>query len=204
MSDDTAVIGILGGSFNPVHIGHLMVAKYLVEFTSLSEVWLTLSPLNPLKAHSLELIPDLHRLEMLKIATRELPGVGVCDLELSLPRPSYTITTLEALHKRYPRRRFKPIVGSDNLRIFEQWRSYDRILEEYGLIVYPRPGYPLPTVLDLNVQTVNAPLTSLSSTFLRKAIATGKDVDIFMPPGVSDYIKANGLYQLTRINSDDK
>lgn len=196
MSDEKKIIGILGGSFNPVHMGHLMVAKYLVEFTNLSEVWLTLSPLNPLKAHSLELIPDLHRLEMLKIATRNLEGVGVCDLELSLPRPSYTINTLEALHKRYPRRRFKPIVGSDNLRIFEQWRSYDKILEEYGLIVYPRPGYPIPTVLDLNIKTVNAPLVSLSSTFLRKAIAQGKDVSIFMPEGVSEYIKANDLYKL--------
>lgn len=190
------MIGILGGSFNPVHIGHLLVAKYLVEFTNLSEVWLTLSPLNPLKVHSLELIPDLHRLEMLKIATRNLPGVGVCDLELSLPRPSYTITTLQALHKRYPRRRFKPIIGSDNLRIFEQWRAYDKILGDYGLIVYPRPGYPVPTVLDLNIKVVNAPLSSLSSTFLRKAIAQGKDVDIFMPPGVAEYIREHNLYQL--------
>lgn len=196
MSDSTPVIGILGGSFNPVHMGHLLIAKYLVEFTTLSEVWLTLSPLNPLKVHSLELIPDLHRLEMLKIATRNLEGVGVCDLELSLPRPSYTINTLDALQKRYPRRRFKPIIGSDNLRIFEQWRSYDKILEDYGLIVYPRPGYPIPSVLDLNIKTVNAPLMSLSSTFLRKAIAHGKDVSIFMPAGVSDYIKTNHLYQL--------
>lgn len=196
MSDEKPIIGILGGSFNPVHMGHIMVAKYLVEFTNLSEVWLTLSPLNPLKVHSVELIPDLHRLEMLKIATRNLGGVGVCDLELSLPRPSYTITTLDALHKRYPRRRFKPIIGSDNLRIFEQWRSYDKILENYGLVVYPRPGYPIPTVLDLNIKAVNAPLMSLSSTFLRKAIAHGKDVGVFMPPGVAEYIKANGLYQL--------
>lgn len=188
-------IGILGGSFNPVHIGHLMLASFLTQFTRLDAVWLTLSPVNPLKATSTELLPDIERLRMLDIATRGIEGIGVCDIELSMPRPSYTIDTLRLLSRRYPRRRFKLIIGSDNWRIFEQWRDYEEILNDYGVIVYPRPGYPVnETIFDDRVDVVHAPVTDLSSTFVRRALAKGKDMNCFLPPGVYDYIVNNNLY----------
>lgn len=194
-SQGRQVIGILGGSFNPVHIGHLMLASYLSQFGRLDAVWLTLSPLNPLKAASNELLPDMQRLKMLQIATAEAHGVGVCDIELSMPRPSFTIDTLRLLARRYPRRRFKLIIGSDNWRIFDKWRDYEAILDEFGVIVYPRPGYEIETpIYDSHAEFVNAPMTNLSSTFVRHALAKGGDMNFFLPPGVYRYILDNGLY----------
>lgn len=192
---DQQVIGILGGSFNPVHIGHLMLASYLSQFGGLDAVWLTLSPLNPLKAGSTELIPDIQRLKMLQIATADADGVGVCDIELSMPRPSFTIDTLRLLAKRYPRRRFKLIIGSDNWRIFDKWREHEAILDEFGVIVYPRPGYEIDTLIyESRAEFVNAPMTNLSSTFVRHALAKGGDMNFFLPQGVYSYIVAHGLY----------
>ncbi len=191
---ESNTIGIFGGSFNPVHIGHLMLANYLCQFTDLEAVWLTLSPLNPLKTDSLELISDIDRLKMLTIATKGVEGIGTCDIELSMPRPSYTINTLDLLARRYPRRKFKLIIGSDNLRVFDRWREGDRIKRDYGLIVYPRPGYPLPTQYEDGVDTIDAPQCNLSSTFIRRALARGYDMSYFLHPDVYTYIKENGLY----------
>ena len=187
-------IGILGGSFNPVHIGHLMLASYLSQFGGLDEVWLTLSPLNPLKVGSDELIPDLTRLKMLEIATGDTRGLNVCDYELAMPKPSYTINTLRYLAKRYPRHSFKLVIGSDNWKIFNQWKDHESILSHFGVIVYPRPGYPVGTIYEDGVDVVNAPTANISSTFLRKAIAKGLDMKYFLPPGVFEYIKENKLY----------
>ncbi|MCH5245128.1 MAG: nicotinate-nucleotide adenylyltransferase [Muribaculaceae bacterium] len=194
MTTPGKTIGILGGSFNPVHIGHVMLASYLTQFTSLDSVWLTLSPLNPLKANSSELIPDVQRLNMLAIATKNAPGIEICDIELSMPRPSYTINTLDFLCKKYPGRQFKLIIGSDNWKIFEQWRDYRRIIDQYGVIVYPRPGYPLPSLYEDGVDVIDAPVFNISSTFIRRAVAKGFDMTFFLPSGVFDYIKKNRLY----------
>ena len=199
MTEAIQTVGILGGSFNPVHIGHLMLASYLQQFAGLDAVWLTLSPRNPLKTHPGALMPDMCRLEMLKIATRDIDeSIGVCDIELSMPRPSYTVDTLKVLSRRYPRKRFKLIVGSDNWRIFEQWKDYQTILDDYGVIVYPRPGYPVPNRYEDGMEVVDAPLSSLSSTFVRGAIARDKDMTCFLPPGVFQYIKEKGLYLPTQ------
>ncbi|MDE5918029.1 MAG: nicotinate-nucleotide adenylyltransferase [Duncaniella sp.] len=187
-------IGILGGSFNPVHIGHMMVASYLRQFCGFDEVWLMLSPLNPLKVNSSELIPDVIRLKMLDIAIAGSEGIQVCDIELSMPRPSYTINTLRYLAKRYPRHTFKLIIGSDNWKIFSQWRDSEAILSEFGVVIYPRPGYPLGNIYDDNVDVVNAPSADISSTFIRKAIARGKNMNYFLPEGVFNFIKNNNLY----------
>lgn len=190
-------IGILGGSFNPVHIGHMMLASYLSQFTRLDAVWLTLSPLNPLKAAATDLLPDMERLRMLDIAVRGAEKIGLCDIELSMPRPSYTIDTLRLLARRYPRRRFKLVIGSDNWKVFNQWRQSEDILDEFGVIVYPRPGYDTDTnIYDDRASFVDAPMTNLSSTFVRKAIARGRDMRFFLPPGVFEYIKENGFYRL--------
>ena len=189
-------IGIFGGSFNPVHIGHLMLASYMQQFEGFDEVWLMLSPLNQLKANPSELIPDLTRLKMLEIAVAGVAGLKVSDIELSMPRPSYTINTLRYLAKRYPRHSFRLIIGADNWKIFSQWRDSEKIIEEFGVTVYPRPGYTIPTIYDHNVDVVSsAPLAEISSTFLRKAIARGKDIRFFLPQGVENFIRDNNLYK---------
>lgn len=187
-------IGILGGSFNPVHIGHIMVASYLTQWKIVDRVWLTLSPRNPLKSSD-SLLSDLQRLAMLRIACKNLPGIEICDIELSMPRPSFTINTLKVLSKRYPSMRFKLIIGSDNWNNFDKWRDYEEILDDYGVIVYPRPGKPITNTLADGMELVQSPSINLSSTFIRTAIEKGRNVSAFLPAGVYDYITANNLYQ---------
>lgn len=186
-------IGILGGSFNPVHIGHMMLASYLAEWGYVDEVWLTLSPRNPLKDPS-DLLPDTKRLTMLNIAVKGSTKLDICDIELSMPKPSYTINTLDLLAERYPDYRFKLIVGSDNWRLFEQWRAPRRILEEYGVMVYLRPGYPVEKRSVDGLEVIDAPMIHISSTFIRQAIANGRNVHYFLPAGVYKYIIDNKLY----------
>ncbi len=188
------LVGILGGSFNPVHIGHMMLASYLVQYTPLDKVWMTLSPRNPLKEPDLS-ISDMQRLAMLEIATKGIEDIGVCDIELSMPRPSYTIDTLDLLSRRYPQKQFKFIMGSDNWRIFEKWRDYERILNDYGVIVYPRPGYPIENIYVDGVDFVDAPVFNVSSSFIRSAIKNGKDMNFFLPEAVYKYIVSKKLYQ---------
>lgn len=188
------VVGIFGGSFNPVHRGHIMLAQYLSQHSHLDEVWLTLSPQNPFKV-SKELLDDNHRLSMLQLATDGIDGVEVCDIELSMPRPSYTINTLERLSQEYPQYQFNIVIGGDNWNLFDKWKDYSRIINEYGVVVYPRPGYELNPIGDTNVVFVDAPLADVSSTEIRNYIANGKDVEELLPQGVWEYIKANNLYK---------
>lgn len=186
-------IGILGGSFNPVHIGHLMIAQYVAQWGYVDKVWLTLSPANPLK-DSRDLMPDMKRLTMLNMSTRGAKTIETCDIELSMPRPSYTISTLDLLTKRYPAKRFKIIIGSDNWAVFSKWKDADRILSDYGVLVYPRPGYPIPEGHVDGMEIVKAPVVDISSTFIRSAIMKGRDVSFFLPEGIYKYIKDNKLY----------
>lgn len=192
------VTGILGGSFNPVHIGHMMLASYLAQWGYVDEVWLTLSPLNPLKSPA-GLLPDTKRLAMLTLACRNATGIDICDLELSMPRPSYTINTLRTLRERYPDMRFKLIIGSDNWQNFSKWREWQAILDEFGVIVYPRPGYPVGNRYADGIEVVDAPQVHISSTFIRDAIARGKDMNCFLPSGVFKYIIDNKLYSNARL-----
>lgn len=194
-------IGIFGGSFNPVHCGHLMVAAYIAAWTGLDEVWLTLSPQNPLKA-DLTLAPEADRLAMLRLAVRGSRSLRVSDVELTLPRPSFTINTLRHLRELHPDCRFSLIIGSDNWLVFPRWRSSQEIIDEFGLIVYPRPGYPIEvSALPKGVTAVDAPICSLSSTFLRQSIASGHSIEQMTPSGVIDYINEHNLYK-TRINDE--
>lgn len=186
-------IGILGGSFNPVHVGHMILASYLSQWGYVDEVWLTLSPRNPLKDPS-ELIPDLRRLAMLNIAVKGSDNIDICDIELSMPRPSYTVRTLELLRERNPDKKFKLIIGSDNWRNFDRWREPQKILDEFGVIVYLRPGYPVAKSNVEGLEIANAPLLDISSTFVRQAISRGRDMNYFLPAGVYKYIKDNKLY----------
>lgn len=189
-------IGILGGSFNPVHIGHVILADYIAQFTGMSQVWLMLSPLNPLKENPEQLISDTHRLEMLRIATEGNPRLQPCDIELSMPQPSYSINSLNRLQELHPDKEFSLIIGSDNWLVFDRWRNWEEILNKYTPIIYPRPGYDISSdTLPKNVTLANAPTLDISSTFIRNAIAEGMDMLSFLPKGVAEYINKNGLYR---------
>ena len=130
-------IGIYGGSFNPVHFGHVGLAKWVIEHTDLDELWLLVSPNNPLKPAGI-LAPEAERLEAVREAIKEIPGLKASDFEFSLPRPSYTANTLRALQKAYPDHEFTLVIGEDNLAIFNQWREYEYILKNFRIFVYPR------------------------------------------------------------------
>lgn len=189
-------IGILGGSFNPVHIGHMMLASYLVQWGYVDQVWLTLSPRNPLKSNPEALLPDTRRLAMLNLALKGSEGLDLCDIELSMPLPSYTIRTLDVLAARHPDKRFRLIVGSDNWAIFDKWREGQRIIDQYGVIVYPRPGYPVDPHNHVDgMEYVEAPTVNISSTFIRNAIAKGRNMDYFLPQSVYKYIVEHKLYR---------
>ena len=190
----TKVIGIFGGSFNPVHNGHIMLAQYLAQHSHLDEVWLTLSPQNPLKISN-SLLDDNHRLAMLKLAIERYPLLKVCDIELEMPRPSYTINTLDELSRRYPDYRFNIVIGGDNWNIIDRWKDYQRIINEYGVVVYPRPGYELSSTNYSNVVVVDAPLADISSTEIREAIAKYDEVGHLLPQGVAEYINKHNLYK---------
>ena len=190
----TKVIGIFGGSFNPVHNGHIMLAQYLAQHSHLDEVWLTLSPQNPLKISN-SLLDDNHRLAMLNLAIERYPLLKVCDIELEMPRPSYTINTLDELSRRYPDYRFNIVIGGDNWNIIDRWKDYQRIINEYGVVIYPRPGYELSSTNYSNVVVVDAPLADISSTEIREAFANGKEARHLIPQKVAEYIIKHDLYK---------
>lgn len=190
-------IGILGGSFNPVHLGHIQLADYIVQTTPLTSVWLMLSPRNPLKQYPADMPSDAQRMDMLRIAAQASPRLEATDIELSMPRPSYTIDSLRRLRSLHPDVDFSLVIGSDNWLVFDQWRDWQSIIAEFHPVIYPRPGYPVdPETIPDGVTLVSAPMLDISSTQLRQAIASGLDMNLFLPAGVMDYILTNNLYRL--------
>lgn len=186
-------VAILGGSFDPVHNGHLMLASYVAQFCGVDQVWLSLSPLNPFKVDK-KLGNDADRSRMLEIAVGDSEEVKFCDIELKMPRPSYMIDTLRKLKELHPDCEFTLLIGSDNLERFSDWKESGSILREFGLMVYPRPGYPIGEQAVENVRFISAPVVDVSSTFIRDAISAGKDMNFFLPTGVYTYIKEHNLY----------
>ena len=181
---DAKRIGIYSGSFNPIHIGHLALANYLCEFEGLDEVWFLVTPHNPLKAQE-GLMEDNLRLQLVKAAVAEYPRFRASDFEFHLPKPSYTIHTLEALKQKYPDMVFTLIVGADNWVCFDRWFEAKRIVDEFNLMIYPRPGYAVEREsLPPHVTLVDAPNIEVSSTFIRQAMAEGRDVRYFLHPAV--------------------
>jgi nicotinate-nucleotide adenylyltransferase len=187
--------GLFFGSFNPIHNGHIAIAGYMLEFTNLEEVWLVVSPQNPLKDKN-ELAPDNQRLEMVRLAIEEFkPKISLCDVEMSMPRPSYTIDTLKLLKVKYPEREFAVVMGSDSMDSIEKWKEYKELLSNNRIMVYPRLGSNTDELKSkYDVEVINAPIMEISSTFLRQAISQGKRVDYFMPPRAYNYLTENKIY----------
>ena len=176
--------GILSGSFNPIHNGHLALAGYLREHEGLDEIWFMVTPLNPLKKQS-DLLEDYKRLEMVQTAVFPYPSFVASDFEFNLSRPSYTINTLSALRKKYPERIFHLIIGSDNWIAFDHWKESEKIIQEYFIIVYPRSGYPIQDkTFPAHVTCVNAPLYPISSTLIREKIKNKENVSNYLPPTI--------------------
>ena len=203
-------VGIFGGSFDPIHNGHINLARYVRDHTDLDEVWLMVSPLNPLKPQGY-VATDAQRLEMARLAVADIPGVKVSDFEFSLPIPSYTYNTLRRLKEAYPDIDFRLVIGGDNWVHFDRWRNPQEILDEFGIIVYPRPGEEISSSLDSSRLTLltGAPEMPVSSTQLRTLLQTGGSTDLvgthgscvqvrpisdLLPEKVLNYIRSRHLY----------
>ena len=184
-------IGVFSGSFNPIHLGHTRLAAFIRQQAGLDEVWLMVSPNNPLKAAS-GLMDEKQRYHLAELATADLEGIRPSDFELHLPRPSYTIHTLEQLTATYPQHQFSLIIGSDNMAIFHKWKDWQRILAHYPIIVYPREGdditalkqlYPMMHVID------KAPLLRISATEIRAHLQDDKLIQKWLHPDVAAYLR---------------
>ena len=185
-------IGLFLGSFNPVHNGHIGLAQYILEHTDLSEIWLVVSPNNPLKDKS-GLLDKRIRLQLVSDAVKDFPGLEPCDIELSLPLPSYTVNTLKALTERYPQHRFTIIIGSDNMSVFHRWRQWEYIYNHYGILVYPRQGDDLESLQSQypKMRIISgAPLFPVSSTKIRDLYKQGGDFAPFVPKNVYNMLSS--------------
>lgn len=188
-------IGILGGSFNPIHVGHAIIASYIVESGLIDSLWLMVSPQNPLKENSTQ-ASDYHRLRMTELVSRRLENVETSAFEFDLPRPSYTIDTLNALQAKFPDDEFYLVIGADNWCLFDKWKSGEEIISKYHILIYPRRGYEIviPEQYSDRVKAVKAPLIELSSTQIRERLAQMKNVSFLVPEAVENYIVKNKLY----------
>ena len=191
-------VGIFCGSFNPIHNGHVALADYIARNSDLDEVWLVVSPLNPLKRTIADtLAPNEQRLDMVRLALRSCERLFASDIEFSLPLPNYTINTLNALKSKYPETDFSLIIGADNLALFERWKDSDVIMSKFDMLVYPRPGVDLDSLMQKypKVRVLeNAPLHDVSSTEIRRRISSGESVSGLVNPEVEKYIRDNNLY----------
>ena len=187
--------GLFFGSFNPLHIGHMTIAQYMVEFTDLEQVWFVMSPQNPFKEKS-NLLAQHHRLMMVRIATEDHRQFQASDIEFNLSQPSYTVDTLTYLKEQYPTHNFALIMGRDNLNSFHKWKNYEQILKEHELYVYPRTeSEDCALVRHKKVHLTKAPLVDISASFIRKSIADKKDISYYLPPKVWQYMDEMNFYK---------
>lgn len=194
MTPRKSCTGLLGGSFNPIHNGHLAIARAMLAQGIVDEVMIMVSPQNPLKSRG-TLLDERTRYSLAALACEEEEGIHASDFEFSLPRPSYTWHTLEALKNSFPEKTFKLLIGADNWQLFPRWYRAGDILDNYAVAVYPRPGYDIDaSSLPANAEYVDMPLLHVSSTEIRQSIKEGKDVSALLPPKVYDQIKSLGLY----------
>lgn len=187
-------VGLFFGSFNPIHIGHLAIANYMVEYSDLDEIWLVISPQNPLKKKK-TLLNEFDRYKMVELAVGDDIRIKPSNIEFSMPKPSFTIDTLTYLSEKNPNHQFVLIAGTDNFHSFHKWKNYEEILKNYKLYIYPRPGFNLGKYENHeSISLINAPQMEISSSFIRDAIKEKKDIRYFLPNKVYDYILKMNLY----------
>jgi nicotinate-nucleotide adenylyltransferase len=187
-------IGLYFGSFNPVHIAHLIIANHILNETSLQKIWFVVSPQNPFKINS-SLLNEYHRLHLVRLATEDDTRMKASDIEFSLPKPSYTSNTLIYLAEKYPGFEFSIIMGSDSFANLEKWNNADFIIKNYSIIVYKRPGFEIDNKTNARVQILDAPLLQISATQIRQNISAGKSIRYMVPENVLDEIERGGYYK---------
>lgn len=190
-------IGLYFGTFNPIHVGHLTIANHMVEYSTLDEVWMVVTPHNPHKKKS-SLLDNVHRLAMVRIALENYPNLKASNIEFDLPQPNYTVDTLVYLEEKYPEQEFSIIMGEDNLKSFHKWKNYEVILERYAIYVYPRISenkVPDKFREHPKITKVDAPIMELSSTFIRNGIKKGKNIRPMLPQDVWEYLDEMNFYK---------
>ncbi len=188
-------IGLYFGSFNPIHHGHLIIANFMLQESSLDQVWFVISPQNPLKP-SAGLLNEYHRLFLVKASIDGEKNLKASDIEFKLPRPSYTIDTLTYLAEKYPQHHFSVIMGSDSFQNLSNWKNYLQLIKEYSLYIYIRAGYEkIPAYPEARVTVLKAPLLQISATHIRKTIQAGKSIRYLVPDVVRKEIEENRYYQ---------
>lgn len=190
-------VGLYFGTFNPIHVGHLIIANHIVENSDLDQLWMVVTPHNPLKKKS-GLLADYHRLQMVHLATEDYDKIIPSDIEFKLPQPNYTVNTLAHLQEKFPQHQFSLIMGEDNLKSLKKWKNYEFILNDYQLYVYPRIStdeIPEEFLNHPNIHKVNAPIIELSSTFIRNSIKEQKNIKPMLDTKVWEYINHNLFYK---------
>lgn len=190
-------IGLYFGTFNPVHIGHLAIANHIAEFSELDQIWLVVTPHNPLKKKS-TLLDDHHRLQMVHLATEDYPKLKPSDVEFKLPQPNYTVNTLAHLQEKFPQHEFSLIMGEDNLNSLHKWKNYEYILQHHKIFVYPRVNNEIideAIASNTSIQRVDAPIMEISSTFIRNCVKEGKNIRPLLPEKVWGYLEHNLFYR---------
>lgn len=190
-------IGLYFGSFNPIHIGHLIIANHMAEYSDLDQIWFVVTPHNPFKKKS-TLLDNHQRLEMVYLATKDYDKLRSSDIEFNLPQPNYTVNTLAHLQEKHTKHEFALIMGEDNLKSFHKWKNYQVILENHHIYTYPRiSDGQIDTQFNghKNIHHINAPIMQLSSTFIRKAIKAGKNIEPMLPKNVWKYLDTMNFYR---------
>ncbi|WP_026708405.1 nicotinate (nicotinamide) nucleotide adenylyltransferase [Flavobacterium frigidarium] len=190
-------IGLYFGTFNPIHVGHLIIANHMAEHSDLDQVWMVVTPHNPHKKKS-SLLDDFHRLHMVYLATEGFSKIKPSDIEFKLPQPNYTVNTLVHLEEKYPTHIFSLIMGEDNLKSLHKWKNYEVILQNHDIYVYPRISSEAENLELKNhpkIHLIDAPIVEISSTFIRNNIKEGKNIQPLLPANVWEYIDHNIFYK---------
>ncbi|TPV34758.1 nicotinate-nucleotide adenylyltransferase [Paucihalobacter ruber] len=190
-------IGLFFGTFNPIHVGHLIIANHLAENSDLDQIWMVITPLSPFKVKQ-SMLDNYQRLEMVHLATKDYANIKPSDIEFNLPQPNYTVNTLVYLKEKFPEHQFALIMGEDNLKSFHKWKNYEVILEEYEIYCYPRiSNGKIETQFDShpNIHHITAPVIELSSTLIRSQIKSGNNVRPMLPENVWKYLDEMNFYK---------